>query len=890
MTIPAFNTALYVGKIKVQLNPEQLGLYARYDLPEDADLPLIEERLAKLPEIWRLKKRDVPCFNVFLEQHEARATELRDSRKRELHRRKVREDQRAQLVPLREAAELWAFNGRLDEKTRKTLQEQYVARGFSSADIDQVLAEFPDLPRVALASREAGVEVGECLAALGEGLLQTLGVRAEDPISSWIEAVSALGRKYGNLPPTNAKKNAGTRLYQRLHTEMQSSDGPRRILNRLGGMTVESMLQTVLGSLDDQKRRKLVERVRAAGAPDAEAVVHQLILNAGARGGPSPDEELRAQVLTAINQRERGQLLAAQATLTTVATVAPTLDIGGRTTQQILDELRAKIAGIGQKADQAARDEPTNPDGAYNIYQEILAVAVDYDLARQGLARCRPSPPQELVYAVQGASVHLKWHPSVSKGSIVYRVVRQERAVPTVPGAGTTIAEGAQIACEDRTVVPGLHYYYAVFSGRDGQWSVAAAVTGPVTRYDEVLRFELLPGDGMIEGRWSSQQPNSKGVRVFRFDSDPGGRWEGGIELTVSGRSFVDKGLVNGRRYYYRVASEYRDTADQLVLSPGVIASGRPGQLPKPVEFQSLSMKGQQVAIRWVAPEYGKVLVFRLAGAGGTPGPSGTFMATREVNNLGMALPEMQRDETIDTPTPATPVTYLPVTVAGDVAVIGSPRQFVAIPAVTQCAAMDRGRYIELSWLWPPGCRLTVVAWRFDRHPSGPDDPAAERCTVSLSDYQSAGFRINDPPRQPHYFAVFSGVHVGEQPIFSDAVEVGNRTEARVRPPTEVHYTVRRQLFLNRLVIKLRAGQAISALPEVIVVAREDGLQPTPTNQGIVLHTITGITLAAGTPRSISVKLGKVRRPVFVRLLLRDPSAASVVIIKDPKPAQLVIS
>lgn len=593
MSISAFNAAKYNGRIK--RCPEDLqralGLFARYDLPREADDDLIEDRLVKLPPNWKEMKKEIVCFKTYESEHHTSARKLRNPQLREYCRRELDRDNDALLAPLREEAELGAFRGQLYEVTRASLRDKYVNDGFDPAAVARVLSRFPSLHKVPVGT-EGVKDVIECLRVLQTSSLpQFLGIPPDAGFNDWQDKAKSMRREYRNKKEGHPKKNAGDALCNMLISAFSSEVGWRRLLNGLAARQVNSISPSVLLVLDGEARKKLVDKARKAGAPAAEILVHQIIAEASAAGGSRPEEKQRAQVAEAKRLASSGRLVTAKSVLASLAEVVPELSAAGK---ELLAEIDAKFAPLRAKFREAARIAASDPDGAYGLYAEILRVAPDYDDALQAFERCGPSAPRDVRAIVQGNGVRLTWAASRSAGTIIHRVLRSEGSAPVSPEGGTIVAQGTQLVCEDRAVSPGCHYYYSVFARRtlalEGErtadaWSASSAVTGPVTCYADVAGFALQSGDRAVEGSWLPAPPAATGVRVYRHDNDPPGRLDGGVKIAVHGSSFSDRGVRNDGTYYYRIVVEYRDAVGKLVTSHGVVASARPVRPPFPIRL-----------------------------------------------------------------------------------------------------------------------------------------------------------------------------------------------------------------------------------------------------------------------------------------------------------------
>ncbi len=135
---------------------------------------------------------------------------------------------------------------------------------------------------------------------------------------------------------------------------------------------------------------------------------------------------------------------------------------------------------------------------------------------------------------------------------------------------------------------------------------------------------------------------------------------------------------------------------------------------------------------------------------------------------------------------PVGEVVYTPVTVHGDVVVVGRALRHVVIEPVRDLRANDRGDAIVLSFQMPPGVTEARVLWRRDRAPSGPDDPLAASARVTNTSLEiKGGWRLAAPADGWAY-------HVAAYPMYraggivrvaGTGVCVLARAATRVDPP-----------------------------------------------------------------------------------------------------------
>ncbi|HEY0378375.1 MAG TPA: zinc ribbon domain-containing protein [Pyrinomonadaceae bacterium] len=581
------------------------------------------------------------------------------------------------------------------------------------------------------------------------------------------------------------------------------------------------------------------------------------------------------------------QLFSARGILGELARTAP--DYSGRDGKTV-EDLRNKIDARLNQVETALKSARLHEQGkrmeeAVFAYQEALQLAADAEEARQGLSRCPPDPPRNVRAAVHGNHVLVEWAASRAVGNLEYLVVRSEGRAPAAPDDGENIARTSASSCRDQTARPGKSVFYSVFTERGGTISAAAA-TGGVLVAREVATLKLEAGDSIVRGAWDFDGGECR-VRVFCREGSAPDRQTGREVALASPQNFMDAQVSNGRLYYYRVLVEYRDAQGQSVFTPGVVASIKPEQPPRAVEHLLVTFDEGTLTLMWAVPPHGKVSIYRAPRA--PEWKSGAQIPIENLSGLGMRLQSKSESQAVDTSPPNTPAYYVPVTIAGDVAVVGTTRRFVALPDVSKLVAEDFGQYLQLRWEWPPGCQSALVTWRPDAFPQDAYDTSASKREISKGEYErQGGFRIEAPAKSAYKFAVFAATKEGGETVYSASVREGSRAELRTAPPIAVSYRLSRGTFRRgRFTLTLSGEQAVSKLPDVVVVMKRGDLQPLRSDDGSVVASFGGASLTVGGEAQFQFELNGAQRPVYLRLFFRDAASYQSYRLIDPPPEQL---
>lgn len=560
----------------------------------------------------------------------------------------------------------------------------------------------------------------------------------------------------------------------------------------------------------------------------------------------------------------------------------------GKTATDLKNEIDGQIKQVEAALQRARSHEQNNrTDQAVFDYQEALQLAADADEARQGLSRCPPDPAQNVRASTHDDHVLVEWTTSKAVGNLEYIIVRREGRAPTAPDDGETVTRTTATSSRDGTVHPGKFVFYSVFAERGGTVSRAAS-TGGVLVTREVAYVKLEAGDASVRGAWDFDVAEGR-VRVYcREGAAPDQRTGREVPL-ASPQNFIDTKVQNGRLYYYRILVEYRDVRGQSVFTPGLVSSIKPDRPPKAVEHLLVTFDEGALKLVWTRPPHGKVSIYRSALA--PEWKSGTQISIENLASLGPRLESKSESEAVDPSPPATPAYYVPVTIAGDVVIVGASRRFAALPDVSNLVAEDFGHYLQLRWQWPSGYRSALVTWRPDVFPQDAFDAAAVKRRISKGEYErQGGFRVENPGKSCYKFVVFAAIEVDVETVYSAGVREGARAELRSVSPITVSYTLSRGTFRRgRFMLMLSAEQSVASLPEVVIVAKRGDLQPLRSDDGSVIASFNGVNLPTNTKVRFQFELNGAQRPLYLRAFFRDPASYQSYRLIDPSPEQLRI-
>lgn len=556
-----------------------------------------------------------------------------------------------------------------------------------------------------------------------------------------------------------------------------------------------------------------------------------------------------------------GEVFAARTALADLLHSVPDFEgdpvLGARELELQLDDRVAETTRELQRARAAtSKGERERALGA------ALHAAGDCREALQLLSQIPPAPPTDVRAELASSNVRLMWSPSASPGRVTYgiRVLSDE---------GSAIAEHEVAEPLLAHEAPGgARFSYEVRTQRAGavsDWVRSASVPAAYPVGNLVIEC----GDGLIRLGWD----RIAGQRVRITRQDFGGTEE---ELgTHPAPPFADEGVVNGRVYEYVLTAVYASSAG-TVTARGVRVVGTPVARPDPVEDLEVEQDDRGVSVRWNSPASGTVEVYRLAAR---PDHSvGEQLDAEALTRLGESLPTFEpgraRDGSVG---PGEAIHYLPVSRDGLFATCGRAVPHVTVPPVSNVHIVAEGERGRLTWYWPDGVREVKVVARHDAPPTGPEDPLGRGTEVTLDRYQREGGISVDCGGGTVHVAIYAAARIGARPVFG-GIAARASLEAR---PRRVSYSVRFTKRGKRLEVRVHGDEPI---PELVLVGRS-GSAPVDRSRAEV-----ELARLSDAEREAVVALNGVRRPLFVRAFVEEPTLADEVELIHPSERELRLS
>ncbi|HVR05018.1 MAG TPA: zinc ribbon domain-containing protein [Solirubrobacteraceae bacterium] len=571
-----------------------------------------------------------------------------------------------------------------------------------------------------------------------------------------------------------------------------------------------------------------------------------------------------AQAETAIEER---RLYAARRLLQDLIRVAGDLTAGDGVTvaeklTQVNQRLRTAEAAL-------ARGRAARGGAQEAAFVEALTVAADCPEATAALALIPPRAASSVEVAMVGADPVVSWRTSPTAG-VCYELTRvdsdgaRERVAAPTPHAQLT----------DHDAASGSVVHYEVVALR-GSTRSAASTSQPLVVARETQDLAVFNGDGEVRLTWRTPGPRGR-VSVVRRDERSGAEQP----MTPDGAVVIDRGVRNGERYAYTVRVEYLDPNRRRLLTPGVTVFAQPVAAPQPASITSAQAAAGCIQIAFTPPPNGTVTVLRCES-------SPTLAAHDAIDPDELAkhgrILESGMADARDPDTSPGARWYVPVTVAGTMAVVGEPFRHLALPGVSNVRLVEEGLNVRVTWTWPDALRTALVAWRSDRQPDRPDDPTCTSRSIRRGEYRDSGGFVIAADGGSLFVSVYPALLVDGELVHAQSAAREARAALARADKTDVHYTIRR-LGVRRRKLEIAVSADSTEIPEMLLVARPGDLLPRGAQDGEVIARLGG-----ERPLQSTLDLSGRSRPLALRLFLSTATARAAYRMLDPAFDDLVI-
>src|SRR5262249_30616912 len=146
-----------------------------------------------------------------------------------------------------------------------------------------------------------------------------------------------------------------------------------------------------------------------------------------------------------------------------------------------------------------------------------------------GLRRCPPDAPIDLVALFDNSRVRLRWTapPPDSLGPVSYKVLRKRLGRPSHAADGTVVAEVTGTECDDPAPPAGDTVGYEVYSRRAEVDSLAGSAVGPFLILTEVTNLQIESESREVHLSWTAPTTAAEIKVVRKAGASPTGPDDG---------------------------------------------------------------------------------------------------------------------------------------------------------------------------------------------------------------------------------------------------------------------------------------------------------------------------------------------------------------------------
>lgn len=367
-----------------------------------------------------------------------------------------------------------------------------------------------------------------------------------------------------------------------------------------------------------------------------------------------------------------------------------------------LNSYKAEAENAIKSATSILTKAKTLTDNAAKIdmYMQALSICSDLEEAKKELKIHPLQAPSNLKTTPVGRTIRLSWN-KLASTYIKYSIVRKVNGTPQNPSDGETIAILTDSKFDDANTMPGLSYYYAVYSLCSDIYSKNAIVEGPVLTISEINNSSLRYDIQEKHINFSCKFPqNAKSIEVFRDNT---------LIKTLSSENFIDSGLVTEKSYTYKFVAIYEDCLGKKYRTNGIDVQLKPTAPPKAVEIKVVSTNDKST-ISWANPAKGILEIYHsdkpfsenendLINTDSFKGEKVMISGTSRVINKDFNGIKY----------------YLPLTVSGKIGIAGRQVTITSIlkPQVVSINKTNE-RNIDIIWKWDNGIEAIRIKNRID--------------------------------------------------------------------------------------------------------------------------------------------------------------------------------
>ena len=509
--------------------------------------------------------------------------------------------------------------------------------------------------------------------------------------------------------------------------------------------------------------------------------------------------------------------------------------------KQRYDESLQRVQHADVFVHQAEATEDRNQ--MLSLYVSAAEECPDHPSAKGVLKQYPPAGPADPVAQIKDGRLVIKYEPPSDSRGVTYAIYREKNSLPNVTEETRPLTEIPGTVYTDKTLEPGIEYYYSVYSKRWGILSREAAHFGPVIFLAEVERVTIDQIDGGLRLMYEKPRGATR-VRVWRGDSTTGTN----VELPLNGETVYDDiGLTGGQKYHYLFVAEY-ETRNKVERSEGVIFSETPLDAPKPIRDMGIQWNKNDgtYTAKWKSKS--PVMLFcsekRYAIAGNMVKMEDIKAWMNEIKTI------QDYDDGAKFNLPDGTVQYIyPIIPLGNMGIKGTEVMVANLKPFRDVEKTISNKDCILTMTWPD----TAISAKIVISNSvvkDYNDPTAEILTVSREEYNEDKLIRIPMGRSPKKcINIFATYNINNDILYSRGIVI----DVYSGECKKIHYTL--DAGKKGAVLELTADQTVSSIPPICISRVDVGI-PLRKEDGEILWAAKAPISFAGGKATITISLG----------------------------------
>ena len=482
---------------------------------------------------------------------------------------------------------------------------------------------------------------------------------------------------------------------------------------------------------------------------------------------------------------------------------------------------------------------------------KALELCADYEDAKQIIRKYPPKPVTNIRGNVVGNSIRVEWDDNLNQG-VTYKVIKKVGVAPTNPADGQVVAENLSLKfCEDRSVISGTPYYYAVCAEQKitdsfKTTSMILVLRVALTVYTDVTGVQQDLVYGGIKVSWDTPN-NVKSVEVWKNKGPVAPMAPGqGTKVDCDAKGFFDKSAEGDNGYL--IVCNYVVNG-QTVRSKGVQFVYKPFVKTSPLEDEKFTTIGEGNYLFTCKAGYvGKIRLYTSDKK--LTLPTGQMLKYADFNNICKGLvplgSTMMADGGLSFTIPMGRICYVyPVVSTDQLFVISQPQLFNRAEGLQQYSHTVSNGTVSVSGIMHPRATAIIATVSTDKYVEKLEG-CTEKYTFKRAEFEAKGGKLDIKLRanSVNYITLF--------PEFAEGMTVTYSTPIKIDPPIENResVTVYYKMDYNvsamkkfKVTLEFEAEQEVE-IPKLLLMYGS----PCPLNKtaGNLAQTIEPTTLRKG--------------------------------------------